>query len=64
MRHVQREPASHDLQHLDFYQVNLQRAIEAHLSVVVVGTAPAVQTFGGMLLHGADTVVVSASARE
>ena len=60
VRHVQREPVSHDLQHLDFYQVNLQRAIEAHLSVVVVGTAPAVQTFGGVLLHGADTVVVSA----
>jgi large subunit ribosomal protein L25 len=60
VRHVQREPVSHDIQHLDFYQVNLQRAIEAHLSVVVVGTAPAVQTYGGVLLHGADTVVVSA----
>lgn len=60
VRHVQREPVSHDIQHLDFYQVNLQRAIEAHLSVVVVGTAPAVQTYGGVLLTGADAVVVSA----
>lgn len=60
VRHVQREPVSHDIQHLDFYQVDLERRIEAHLSVVVVGTAPAVQTYQGLLLHGADTVVVSA----
>ncbi len=60
VRHVQREAVSHALQHVDFYQVDLQRTIEAHLSVVVVGTAPAVQTYGGILLHGADAVVVSA----
>lgn len=60
VRHVQREAVSHALQHVDFYQVDLQRSIEAHLSVVVIGAAPAVQTYGGVLLHGADTVVVSA----
>lgn len=60
VRHVQREPVSHDLQHLDFYQVDLQREIEAHVSVVVIGTAPAVQTYQGVLLHGADTVTISA----
>jgi large subunit ribosomal protein L25 len=60
VRHVQRHAVSHDLQHVDFYQVDLERRIEAHLSVVVIGTAPAVQTYQGVLLHGADTVVVSA----
>jgi len=60
VRHVQREPVSHELQHVDFFQVDLRREIEAHVPVVVVGTAPAVQTYQGLLLHGADTVTISA----
>ena len=60
VRKVQRHPVSHKLQHLDFYQVDLARAITAQVPVTVVGEAPAVHTYQGLLLHGADTVQVEA----
>ena len=60
VRAVGRHPASGALQHLDFYQVDLSRAIQATVPVTVVGEAPAVDTHGGILLHGANSVQVEA----
>jgi large subunit ribosomal protein L25 len=60
VRKVQRHPVSHKLQHVDFYQVDLARAITAQVPVTVIGEAPAVHTYQGLLLHGADTVQVEA----
>ena len=60
VRHVQRHPVSHELQHLDFYQVNLTQTMQAEVPVVIVGEAPAVQRYQGVVLHGADTVLVEA----
>ena len=60
VRKVQRHPVSHRLQHLDFYQVDLRRSITAQLPVTVIGEAPAVHTYQGLLLHGLDTVEVEA----
>jgi large subunit ribosomal protein L25 len=59
VRHVQRHPVSKELQHVDFYQVDLQRVMEAELPVVVIGEAPAVNTYKGVLLNGVTHVHVS-----
>jgi large subunit ribosomal protein L25 len=60
VRKVQRHPVNHRLQHVDFYQVDLARRISAQLPVTVIGESPAVHTYRGLLLHGADTVQVEA----
>lgn len=60
VRRVQRHPASRELQHVDFYQVDLTRTIQAAVPVHIVGEAPAVQLHGGVLLQGADSVMIEA----
>ena len=60
VRAVKRGPASGDLQHLDFYQVDLSRTLRATVPVTVVGRAPAVDAVGGILIHGLDSVDVEA----
>ena len=60
VRAVKRNPVSGDLQHLDFYQVDLARTIRATVPVTVIGTAPAVDAVSGILIHGLDSVDVEA----
>lgn len=60
VRAVKRDPVTSVIQHLDFYQVDLARRTTVSVPVHVVGEAPAVHTFEGVLLHGADTVPVQA----
>jgi len=64
VRKVQRHPVSHQLEHVDFYQVDLARPIQGPVPVVLVGEAPAVHTYKALLLQGADTVVVEALPAE
>lgn len=64
VRSVQRHPVSHELQHLDFYQVDLQRPIQGAVSITVIGEAPAVHMYRGVLLHGAESVQVEALPAE
>ncbi len=42
VREVQRDPRRGDLQHVDFYQVNLLEKITSEVPVVIVGEAPKV----------------------
>src|SRR5690606_12603194 len=60
VRDVQREPASGFPRHIDFYQVDLKRAIEADVAVRLVGEAPAVKELGGILTSDSANVVVEA----
>ena len=60
VRAVKRNPASGALLHLDFYQVDLARMLRATVPVSIVGVAPGVDTHGGILLQGADSVQVEA----
>jgi len=60
VRKVQRHPVSKQLEHVDFYQVDLARAIQGPVPVVLVGEAPAVHTYRALLLQSVDTVVVEA----
>jgi large subunit ribosomal protein L25 len=64
VRKVQRHPVSHQLEHVDFYQVDLARPIQGPVPVVLIGEAPAVHTYKALLLQGADTVVVEALPAE
>jgi large subunit ribosomal protein L25 len=58
VRSFQRHPVTREVLHLDFFQVDLNRAIQATIPVHVTGEAPAVHTYQGVLLHGADSVQV------
>jgi large subunit ribosomal protein L25 len=60
VRKVQRHPVSHQLEHVDFYQVDLSRPIQGSVPVVLVGEAPAVHTYKALLLQGADSVLLEA----
>ena len=60
VRSVDRHPLTRELRHIDFYQVDLKRAIQAAVPVTLVGDAPAVKEFGGILLTGATEITVEA----
>jgi len=60
VRKVQRHPVSRQLEHVDFYQVDLARAIQGAVPVVLLGEAPAVHTYKALLLQSTDTVLVEA----
>jgi large subunit ribosomal protein L25 len=60
VRSVQRHPVNHRLQHVDFLQVDLARAITGQMPVTIVGESPAVHTYRGVLLQGTDHVSVEA----
>lgn len=64
VRQVQRHPLSREVLHLDFYQVDLARTIQANVPVTLVGEAPAVQTYQGVLITGLDHVLVEALPAE
>lgn len=60
VRAVQRDPVSDKLLHVDFYQVSLRQKMRAEVPLVLVGEAPAVSTYRGILLQSLDTVAVEA----
>jgi large subunit ribosomal protein L25 len=60
VRKVQRHPVSHQLEHVDFYQVDLLRPIQGSVPIVLTGEAPAVHTFKALLLQGADSILLEA----
>jgi len=60
VRAVQRHPVSKALQHVDFYQVDLGRRMQAAVPIHIIGEAPAVHTYKALLLHGVDNVQVEA----
>lgn len=64
VRKVQRHPVSHQIEHVDFYQVDLARRIQGSVPVVLTGEAPAVHTYKALLLQRADSVVVEALPAE
>jgi large subunit ribosomal protein L25 len=60
LRAVQREPATSRLLHVDFYQVSLTQKMRAEVPLILVGEAPAVAEFGGILLQSLDNITVEA----
>ena len=57
---VQRHPITQALRHVDFHAVNLRQEITTDVPVVLVGEPAAVHNNLGVLLHGLETVTVTA----
>jgi large subunit ribosomal protein L25 len=58
--HVQHEPATHTIQHVDFLHVELSQAIRARVPIHLQGDAPALKISGALMLHLLDAVEVEA----
>lgn len=58
IRHIQHEPRSGAIQHVDFLHVDMREKIRAKVPVHLTGEAPAVKLHGGVLLHVSDTIEV------
>jgi large subunit ribosomal protein L25 len=64
IRHVQREPRSGKIQHVDFMVVEMSRPIRARVPLRLVGEAPAVRQLDGVLLHVVDALEVECLPRD
>jgi large subunit ribosomal protein L25 len=58
IRQVQRDPLTDDILHVDFHQISLTEKVRLAVPIVLVGEAPAVERFGGTLLHSLDHITV------
>ena len=58
IRHIQREPKSGAIQHIDFMHVDMKEKMHAKVLVTLVGDAPAIKAHSGVLLHVLDAVEV------
>lgn len=64
VRDIARDPVSGEVQHIDFFQVDLTRTIQADVPIHFTGEAPAVATFGGVFVQSLDVVHVEALPNE
>jgi large subunit ribosomal protein L25 len=62
IRHVQHDPRSGKIIHIDFFRVSMDENIKVKVSLHFVGEAPAVKTEGGVLLHLLDALEVECLA--
>ncbi len=58
LRQIQRNPVTDAILHVDFYQISLKEKVRMEVRLVLVGTAPAEQKYGGTLLHSLDRIAV------
>lgn len=64
VRDIQQNPVTDAILHVDFLQISLREKVRADVPIHLVGLAPAVDTFGGILMHGLDHVSVEALPTE
>ena len=62
IRHVQHDPRSGKIIHVDFFRVSLTERITSKIPLRFVGEAPAVKLEGGVLLHLLDALEVECEA--
>jgi large subunit ribosomal protein L25 len=62
IRHVQHDPRSGKIIHVDFFRVSLTERITSKVPLRFVGEAPAVKLEGGVLLHLMDALDVECEA--
>jgi large subunit ribosomal protein L25 len=58
VHHVQRDPITDEFLHVDFYQVSLKEKIRLEVPLVIVGEAPAVGVYHGILLQSVSAITV------
>ncbi len=64
IRHVQRDPRSGKILHIDFFRVSLTERVTVKVPLRLVGEAPGVKVEGGVLLHLLDALEVECTARD
>jgi large subunit ribosomal protein L25 len=64
VRDIQQHPVTDAIQHVDFLQISLREKVRADVPIHLVGLSPAVDTHGGILMHGLDHVSVEALPTE
>lgn len=57
-RDVEFDPISHNIRHVDFYQVVMTRKVKAQVGLTLVGESPLVAQGAGVLLRGLDAVEI------
>lgn len=60
IRDVQKNPVSDRILHVDFLQISLTEKVRMEVPIHIVGKAPAVETYGGILTHPSTTIMVEA----
>ncbi len=60
VKSIQHHPIADHILHVDFYQISLKEKVRLEVPIHLVGLAPAVDTYGGILVHGLDHVTVEA----
>jgi large subunit ribosomal protein L25 len=58
IRDVQRDPITDEFLHVDFYEVSLKEKIRIEVPLVIVGEAPAVGVYHGILLQSVNTITM------
>jgi large subunit ribosomal protein L25 len=58
IRHLQRNPVTDEILHVDFQRISLTEKVRLEVPIVLVGVAPAVEAFGGTLLHSLNHIAV------
>lgn len=55
---IARNPLKNQIDHLDFYQVNMKEKIKTHIELDFINESPAVKNFGAVLVKTLDNVEV------
>jgi len=64
IRHVQHEPSTGHILHIDFFRVDMQEQITGKIPLNFVGESPAVKNEGGVLLHLLEALEVEYRASD
>src|SRR6266516_1620558 len=64
VRHIQRDPRTGKILHIDFYRVSLTERVTVKIPLRLVGEAPGVKNEGGVLLHPLDALEVECPAKD
>src|SRR5260370_13483105 len=64
IRHIQRDPRTGKILHIDFFRVSLTDRITIKVPLRIVGEAPAVKIENGVLLHLLDALEVECAAQD
>jgi large subunit ribosomal protein L25 len=64
IRHVQHDPVSGKILHIDFFRVYMNERIAVHVPLHFVGEAPGVKVEGGVLLHLLEALEIECLASD
>ena len=64
IRHLQRDPRTGRVIHVDFFRVSMSERINVKVALHFIGEAPAVKNEGGVLLHLLDTLELECTASD